>query len=146
MNTLARGVSVSVSTKAPLKQVLPQKGVFSTEVLPLQTEPILTANWPGGQFLPVILQQSRHNYNKTVHKAHKGVHQECPPQVTGEAEPLGPTGHLAHKTTLPTQGSIKNAETKKQVTNDRNGGKQMTGYRVQDHVYKVFQEFYGNHR
>jgi chromosome segregation ATPase len=47
-----------------------------------------------------------------VHTAHKGVHQECPPQVTGEAEPLGPIGHLAHKATLSIQESSQNVETK----------------------------------
>ena len=46
-------------------------------------------------------QPSRLNYKKTVHTAHTGVQLECPAQVTGEAVPLGPAGHLLHKGTLP---------------------------------------------
>ena len=76
-----------------------------------------------------------------MHTAPKRLHQECPPQVTGEAEPLGPIRHLVQKATLSTQGSSQNVETKKQVTNDRNGGKQTTGYRVQNHSYKFFKNF-----
>ena len=33
-----------------------------------------------------------------------GVHLECPAQVTGEAESLGPTEHLLHMATLPIPG------------------------------------------
>ena len=63
------------------------------------------------------------------------MHQECPPQVTVEAY----IGHLAHKATLPTQGSSENVVTKKQITDERNGEKQTTEDRVQNHSYKVFQ-------
>ena len=74
-----------------------------------------------------------------MHTAHKGLHQECPPQVTGEAEPLGPIGHLPHKATLSTQGNSQNAETKKHVMNERNGGKKTTGYRVQNHSLRLLK-------
>ena len=65
-----------------------------------------------------------------MHTGHTGAHPECPAQVAGEAEPLGPTGLLLHKAILPipgdraalpntwkqTQGSSQNVETKKHVT------------------------------
>lgn len=82
------------------------------------------------------------NYNKIVNSAHKRVHQEGTSQVTGEAVPLGLIGHLAYKAVLSTQGSSENVETMKQIINERNGGKQIAVYRVQNHGYKVFQEFY----
>ena len=49
---------------------------------------------------------SRFNYNRTVRTAHTGAHLERPAQVTGEAVPLGPTGHLLHKAILPSLGDV----------------------------------------
>nr|KAF6328989.1 hypothetical protein mPipKuh1_008308 [Pipistrellus kuhlii] len=91
--------------------------------------------------LPSDTKQSRLNYNKNVHTAQKGVQQECPPQLTGKAEPLGPARTPSTQSDSIIQGSSQNAETKKQITNERNGGKQMIEYRVQNHSYKIFQEF-----
>ena len=88
-----------------------------------------------------------------MHTAHTVVHIKCSAQVTEKAETLDPIEHPLHKSTLPipgviaalpntmkeTQGSSQNAETKKHVTDERNGSKQTFGYRVQNYVYKVMQ-------
>ena len=92
-----------MSTKAPLKQGLHHKRFWSAAVLPLQTQQVLTANRPGGQFLPVYQQQSRLNYTKSNY--------------------LAPIGHLPQKATPSTQGGNQIAETQKHVTNGKDGGK-----------------------
>ena len=61
------------------------------------------------------------------------MHLKYPAWVTGEAVPLGPTGHLPHEATLPrhgvkaalpdaekqTQGGWQNEETKKRGPNEK---------------------------
>ena len=102
-------------TTQPPPRATHSRGRLDEHRSPTEARPCFSSSWPsqlidpgGCQSLPVTCrQQSRLNYNGTVHTAHTGVAPEHPPWVTGEAAPLGPTGHLLHKASLPSPGDTE---------------------------------------
>ena len=71
-----------------------------TEAPLLQFQPVLKADWPGGQFLPVMSKSIKIQLQQDSVHIHIGENLEHPAQVTAEAVSQGPTRHT-HYTRPP---------------------------------------------
>ena len=93
-----------------------------TTARPLWSQPVLTASWPESRSLPRTSQQRPGlSDNRRAHKTHKG--QACSSSWCEQGEaPLGLTGHLLFKGTLPRLGARADLpDTRKETENQPSG-------------------------